>query len=285
MESKIKRDESNDLPLANVINKGPLLTIAIALFGPGSFIQTRYDHPEYYGTQDVSADGCLWQLPMSNLIPDSDTNYVKPFESCIEVPNGGWNGTHVTWEIMRWLSLFNYDRDSLSTGFTAAAYLATQFWVQKMDDVLDKSTPGTMVVASDMGADTQVPVLSRGGLIAVSVLLGLDILLLLAVAVYATLIPRWTSTMDSWAMMRMGAAVADKIPLLIGRKTDSIGSLDTISGCIGDQSREADYTGRLGLGADRPLDWKNDRRFECYSSDAQRLDKSTRSAPYRSRVV
>jgi hypothetical protein len=51
---------NSTLVLDNGYNKGPLLTIAIALFGEGSFLQERIAHPEAYSNLNTSyftADG------------------------------------------------------------------------------------------------------------------------------------------------------------------------------------------------------------------------------------
>jgi hypothetical protein len=77
-----------------------------------------------------------------------------------------------------------------------------------------------------LGFNTQIPVLSRRGLILISIILGLDILMLLSLTVYAPFTPGWTSTFDSFTMMRMGAAIAEDVPLLVGRETDKIDVLD-----------------------------------------------------------
>jgi hypothetical protein len=89
-------------------------------------------------------------------------------------------------------------------------------------------------IASDMGHDTQIPTISRTGLVLVSLLLGLDVLILFPHAVYAACVPRWTSTLDSFAMIRMGTAVTDELTLLIGRDTEKIDAPDELPGCIGD---------------------------------------------------
>lgn len=73
-------------------------------------------------------------------------------------------------------------------------------------------------------------------------------------------------------MMRMRVAVADEVPLLIGRDTDKIDALDELPRCIGDQAEEGHVIGKLGLkGATRPLASRKNRRFECYEGDGKPL--------------
>lgn len=82
----------------------------------------------------------------------------------------------------------------------------------------------------DLGTDTQIPVISRGGIIFVSILLGLYILMLIPLAVYAAWTPRWTAQLDSFAMMRIGAAISDNLPLTVGQNKNTIRSLDEVPG-------------------------------------------------------
>ncbi|KAJ5089473.1 hypothetical protein N7532_008157 [Penicillium argentinense] len=111
----------------------------------------------------------------------------------------------------------------------------------------------------DTNVGTGGPYISRRGLILVSILLGLDILILVPFAIYATFTPRWTSTMDSFTMMRMDAAVAAKVPLLLGQETDKISAIDEISGCVGDLSKESDLNGKLGLGGSPATEFKGEQ--------------------------
>lgn len=171
--------------------------------------------------------------------------------------------------IASWISNFNYDEERLTNAFSAAAFLANQAWMENNVPLLGRS----LSISFDMGHDTHIPVISQAGLICVSLLLGLYILILLAFALYSASTPRWTSTLNSFAMMRIGAAIADKVPLLVGQKTDRIDVLDKIPGSVGDQSDESDVMGKIGLGAPKPLSATKNRRFESYPGDREPLDR------------
>jgi hypothetical protein len=268
-ETTDKRDKvsvNNDyqtLALEGVVNKGPLLTIAMALFGEGSFIQDRLTNPQAYtyreeDNRDRGNATCLNLTPMGLLLADDSIT-----RECTSTSDGGVgvNSSALGREIADLTSIFfDHDIERLSNAFTAAAFLANKAWMESNIDITLKR----LNIAFDMGHDTQIPTISRTGLILVSLLLGLDILILFPLAAYAAGVPRWTSTLDSFAMMRMGAAVADELPLLIGRDTDKIDALDELPGCIGDQAEEGDVVGKLGLRATRPLALRKNRRFECY---------------------
>lgn len=253
----------------------------MALFGEGSFIQAGQTHPQAYASDFDSTDqerlvdysgACVGLAPLGFLLADDIGQNVvgNSVDYCITNIAGGVNGSDVGDEIAYWISNFNYDEERLANAFTAAAFLANQAWMESNVDTGHKS----LTVTFDMGYDTQIPVISRWGLIFVSILLGLDILILLPLAAYATFTPRWTSTLDSFTMMMMGAAVADKVPLLIGRETDKVDVLDKIPGCVGDQSEESDIIGRLGLGAPRPLGSRKNKRFASYAGDKEPLSRA-----------
>lgn len=260
-----------------VANKGPLLTIAMALFGDTSFIQSRQAHPQAYASVIDSnvpveqvptyAGSCVDLAPLGILLAGTsgEDNSTNGLNYCITNTDGGVNGTDVNTEIAQWLSNFNYDQERVKNAIDAAAFLATKVWMQNSVSPTEKS----LQVNFDLGTDTQIPVISRGGIIFVSILLGLYILMLIPLAVYAAWTPRWTAQLDSFAMMRIGAAISDKLPLTVGQNKNTIRSLGEISRWVGDKSGEKEPLGRLGLGAGRSLASRGNRRFECEEDDEE----------------
>jgi hypothetical protein len=260
--------------LETVWNKRPLLTIAMALFGEGSFIQTRAAYPKAYenpaNTSQNATGACVDQAPLGFLFGpqniDPWTYSFNPIFTCITNNGGGVMGT----SLITWLQKFQFspgkndgtNNGYLASTFTAAAFLANQAWMGNVK--------GKLEIHYDMGADIQIPSISQAGIILISILLGLDILILLPLAVYASSFLRWTSQLDSFAMMRIGGTVADKVPLHLGRKTDSIQALDHIPGWIGDQSEKSELVGKLALGGSRPLALRKNRRFESYEEDHEK---------------
>lgn len=168
-------------------------------------------------------------------------------------------------EMFEWIKNFQYDTERLSNAFTVATFLANQAWMLNNVDVGSHS----LYISYDLGADTEVPVISEAGIRLVSALLGLDLLALLAMAFYAYLSPRWTDQLDAFTMMRLGAAMADKVPLMVGRQTDKIKVLDEIPGWIGDTAEKDEEIGRLGLGA--PVTVNRKRRYICYEGDKEEV--------------
>ena len=236
----------------------------MALFGEGSYIQDRMANPQAYTFQggDIGARGnatCRTLAPMALLLERSTTAECNnPSNSFYGVNTSSYSDLRS--EISDWIEIFTQEGPRISNAFTASAFLANKAWMESNLETNAKS----LYIAFDMGHDTQIPTISRTGLVFVSFLLGLDILILFPLAVYAAYIPRWTSTLDSFAIMRMGAAVADELPLLISKDMDKIDALDELPGCIGDRTEDRNAVGQLGLRGTRPLALRINRRFESY---------------------
>ncbi|KAJ7074106.1 hypothetical protein C8F01DRAFT_1272425 [Mycena amicta] len=202
--------------LFNNQNKGPLLFVALALFGMGSFIDKAAElrdilfcgeERERHGT--VSGCGCLLPLVV-----------------------------HIQF-------MGRLRRRANQNAFTSAAFLANQAWMTSITD-------GDLWVSYDLGADILVPVISRTAMIALSTLLGVYLLSLLSLAIYSVWSPHWTTRLDSFAMMRIGASLSDKLPLVLANGASSFKVLDETPGWIGDASGGIGAVGELGVGADAP---------------------------------
>jgi hypothetical protein len=88
-------------------------------------------------------------------------------------------------------------------------------------------------------------------------------------AIYSAWIPRWTSTLDSFAMLRIGASISEKVPLLATNHAERIKALDEIPDWIGNEAEGK--IGRLCLGGRRPLN-----KTEFYAGyDTDRMAQSS----------
>ena len=138
----------------------------------------------------------------------------------------------------------------------AAAILASQVWLSSVD--------GSLVVYYDLGQDSTRPKISSAGVILLSILLAIDLLLLLAVSIYISFSYTWTESFNSSAMIKLGAARADELPLQVissegKEKTRAI--LERIPGWVGD-ARPDDNVGAVAIGAMVPL--KAERRYQAF---------------------
>ncbi|CZR65307.1 uncharacterized protein PAC_15207 [Phialocephala subalpina] len=272
---------NSSLSLERVSNKGPLLTISMALFGSGSFLANRIAHPEaYWGVNDTNSipssvpdppneGSCIDLAPMGRLLSSLQDGVTKGSyaDYCIANTAGGVGGRNLGEYMMTWVRSFAIDdTDGLTTAFTAASFLANQAWM--MNNV--NSDFRTLSIHFDYGADTQVPTISTAGMILISVLLGIDLIALFAMGIYASFSIRWTNQLDSFAMIRLGTSMADKLPLMVGLQKDKMKMLDELPGSVGDAADEHEMVGRLGLGAQNALSKR--RRYECFEEDKETID-------------
>ena len=261
-------DDNNNtslISLEQVPNKGPLLTIAMALFGQGSFIDERVTFPEKYiadGNDGSLANGtCVDYAPLQFLqqviygYGDWTTG-----SQCI-ANNDTLTEADLQGGISLWLRHFQAnDAEVMANAFNAAAFLALKAWMENQVVVAAR----TLSVTMDMGADTQVPSMSHAGMYVISILLAVFLLSLFAMALYSTWQVRWTRQLDAFAMMRVGAAVKDQVPLLVGRRLDKMTVLDRMPGWVGDEDPDGEI-GTLGVGARNTLG--KGRRYQSYDVD------------------
>jgi hypothetical protein len=212
--------------LGSVPNKGPLLSIAMALFGEGSYIANRYQHPEVYIWNETNTEIwdqinqgtnrnlfnslCVEKEPDIGLLAGSVSYGTYP--GCVQNLKNEDDALHR--EIETWLFSLaaGSSPEVVNNAFEAAAFLANEAW-------LVQSTPNpTLSVNFDLGADTEIPVISLAGIILISVLLLIYLVALCALAIYSVSTPVWTATLDAYDMMRIGAAVSvDCVPLMYER--------------------------------------------------------------------
>ncbi|KAF7300767.1 hypothetical protein MKEN_01301900 [Mycena kentingensis (nom. inval.)] len=174
-----------------------------------------------------------------------------------------------------YLSAFTPDAyalpETIENAFTAAAFLANQA------RMFGEDSARSLLVAYDLGADTQVPAISTVGIVVVSCAQGLFLIVLLVTAVYAWMTPTWTTVLDAFAVLRMGAAVGGPLRPEDGRHASTSGALlfasdpgklrvlDETPGWVGDVSHGANGAGQLWLGrGDRFARATSRRQYRCF---------------------
>lgn len=163
-----------------------------------------------------------------------------------------------------------YD-ERLKNAFEAAAFLANEQW-------LTSTTGGSLSVIYDAGLPTELPRISEVGIALISILLAIFLAGLLATALYSNRTPRWTNRLDSLAMMQLGAAVADRLPLVVIEDSRPVKVLDETPGWIGDECSEQDGIGQLRLSARPPL--RPRRRYRCFKHDHEKSLVRQPGRPY-----
>ena len=102
------------------------------------------------------------------------------------------------------------------------------------------------------GADMQIPSIFTTGITLISVLLAFYLICLLAMTLYSAWNPRWTATLDSFAMIRIGASISEKVSLLATNHVERMEVLDKTRGWMG--NNEEGKRGQLCLRGQQPLD-------------------------------
>ncbi|KAF4257559.1 hypothetical protein CNMCM8812_006726 [Aspergillus fumigatus] len=254
-------------PLATV-SKGPLLTTALALFGPGSFLDTFaakiWAINDSFNRANVTARICLDGPPLLDLMLYQSYS-TKHY--CLDAPMGTRYGASAADPLIhQWIDYFLKVEDRFPMLFTAAAFLSNK--------QLLESVSGQWWIYQDLGTEMIIPTISLAGIIVGSIMMALYIIPMVGLAFYAAWYPRWTERLDSFTMLRLGATIGDKLlPLRAAKSVDRIPVLDEIPGVVRDVSIPDGNVvlpvGTLGLGDGRPLEGQ--RRYEAYKESDEPL--------------
>lgn len=199
------------------------------------------------------------------------TVFSDDYQVCSTAHHGGLEG--LTAEVRTYIQFFTDLVDigtvtyeaRLENALEAAVFLANQVW-------LTSSHVSTLSVHYDLETTIQAPYISPQGIIFLSALLGIYIVSLLSMATYSIWDPRWTGRLDSFAVLRLGAAVAAHFPLQ-ANNMDKMEVLDETPGWVGDTKEGEGDFGKLGLGGGTKL--RARRRYRCSDLDNEPI------VPYR----
>lgn len=249
---------------------GPLLALTVALFGHDSYISSHTHTPIAFELSAGNGDRSLCSdLPPLLGLMDVSNDYLYdstlPALSCL--PRDSEN--NVTNVVATWLGLFwkrGFAGGALGSpeiylmqqAFTAAAYLAHNLRLTKTA----LSQNRTLTLNYDLGIDISIPNISTAGIVTVAVLLGLFVCSCFLMSWYASRVPLWSSELDAFAMMRIGAELAEFVPLMAAKSADNVNILDHRPGWIGDAEPEKEV-GKLSLGAQAKL--RKKRKYVSYS--------------------
>jgi hypothetical protein len=247
----------------------PLLTVAIALFGNDSFISAKSDLLETllrdgddWREIDAESGPCADRMPLSPLLDPrrfSTSECLTDYVQSVEIVDSelaayvGFLSPYGTRDVP------DYRLTELTSAFGTAVFLANEAWLVSSRQY----EVGSRFVYTNTGVAMNIPAVSRAGMILVSSLWAVYIACLLGLAVYSARSPRWTNTLDAFAMMRVGVATKDeRIALKVGFEIQTIEALDDLPGMVGDATGGEGEVGVLGLGASTPLNGV--RLYESY---------------------
>lgn len=267
--------------------KGPLQSVALAVFGPDSFLTTWFQKAASNTLVNASIEGfpelCLGLAPFGNLFLNPEgfmdvRNFSSPeqqdISQSISYPCGFLNTVTPNAAVQAFLASFEQvSTERLENAFNGATFLANQAWMRYGS----QDSPGFFGLSFDMGEDTQIPTISTAGIAAVSSLMAVYLAALFGLAIYAARAPRWTDQLDAFAMIRIGSALAHDVPFLAARDASSVKALDTLSGVIGDVVDEREKYGKLWPGGATPLRAK--RAYYSYGHTYPTLRRNSGERP------
>lgn len=271
--------------LGLVSNKGPLLTTTLALFGPGSWIDTVNRLPALYDDRNITQNatiGCIDVAPLGRILEGQLLHgiidaQINPINTCIREGTLSQSestapGRDNAIRAAEWVwnfrlgSISDKGAQTLGNAFTVAAYLANAAWMSAWMSPSSKNLD-TLTVTYDLGANSQKPSISLASIIVISVLIAIDLLGLLATALYASWFPRWTGSLDAFSLLRLGSSISEHITLKISSDDDAIDILDQLPGWVGDDT-SSDEIGRIALGGTGRLQAK--MNYEAYDTSTVR---------------
>ncbi|EEA21360.1 hypothetical protein TMatcc_009239 [Talaromyces marneffei ATCC 18224] len=229
---------------------GPLAITALALFGSGSFAEIQQNPPQPNSISNNNKTG--WKRILDDAIL-RDTQL--PLEPLGLTDNFAYN------PVDDWFGRFSEQPVEASSAFTQAGFLAIKAMYSG-----GQNYGGISVYSnnSKLGQIT-LPAISMTAIIAGSVLLGLYMIPLLGLALYAAFSRRWIDTLDAFTMLRMGAALGQKdLPLLIGKSKRKIEVLDNLPGVVRDISGPDDKVRQLALGIEGGAPLQLNKRYLAY---------------------
>jgi hypothetical protein len=267
-----ERRGTNDTYVGNVTqvvgsNTGPLTSLALALFGEGSFIETRLSNPSVYivrerpdtGRTEVInnnvyrnkgySNNCVSSMPLAYLMENFRKRCWTDRESSYE---GG-----ILDQVQQLMSFFTSESQT-QMALTTGAFLANKAWLAPDGTYLARDMSRTISV--DHGVPTIKTSLSLPGIIVGSVLSGAHLFGLWALALYAFIKKPFAQQLGAEIMVKAGTAYAEVLRATEG-DAQWKNAAAACRGFVGDE-RAGSEVGRMAFGARAGLDRKRDRKFE-----------------------
>ena len=241
---------------------GPLMTSVLAVFGNNSFFNTVASYSNYSSSDDLLCRQL--RVPFSELYDDGVVNLNRAGsrwwnQSSSELSCDSTNSTDTFLNaLFQWLPNFG---DPLKA--TAALTLANYLSNNALLNLVTESDSFPLVY--DPGMDLQKFAMPLPAMIVISILLAVQLVGLAALAIYASRDNTWTESLDSFAMLRLGASIAEDIPMISSLKSKEAKVLDEKAGWIGDAGEEGKGIRRLVLGGSEGV--KEENLYQIIPSD------------------
>ena len=233
---------------------GPFSTSILAIFGKNTFFDNIANAND---THNANLEICqALRMPLTGLCTGNGS-MCTPYKSwepshgpvldCItpggdDPSNPNTDHQHPNGTLAYYLFLFLQKFNNLNS--TTAALTLTNFYSSQA--ILDPSKAldsryfepfegrVALSVYASPGLGIQKLHVPLAGLIIISVLIILQLAGLFSLAVYASAHATWTGSLDSFALLRLGAAMADELPLISALDAKELPVLDEREGWVGD---------------------------------------------------
>ncbi|CAN9135659.1 unnamed protein product [Alternaria alternata] len=241
---------------------GPLTALGLALFGEGSYIEKRVSNPSAFTinrTKVYDAEYDAWYTPWSSNC-DSSMPLSFAFTSTREcdVDYDHEDEDDIIGEVRSFVNWFSLE-DTAREAFTVGAYLANKDWLDQARGYT-LSYDAKRAVVADQGVTISKTKITIVEIIIGSIFLGLHLLGLLVLAIYAVYGKPFVPWLGGEVMIKAGTIHADILSAAEGHRQWKQ-TMAACPGFVGDE-RPTDSVGRIAFGAVAGLSRLRDRKFE-----------------------
>ena len=212
----------------------PLNVSIAAIFGNGTFFNTLSVAKD---TIDNYHELCL-QLgqPFAGLTaPALNTGLWGFNSSFLDCQYSDYRPGKLTEIMYDWLINFR-DLDSITTALSLTISLSDKAIInQDLTEFIGND------IYNPLGYGIMKSSMSKAAMILLSILILIQLLGLCFLAFYAYRRPTWTDSLNSFALIRLGAAMADDLPLISAIEAGELNMLDETCGWVGDSGDSEEF--------------------------------------------
>ncbi|CAN9102922.1 unnamed protein product [Alternaria alternata] len=243
-------------------NIGPLTTLGLALFGEGSYIEKRVSNPSAFvinRAKVYDAEYDAWYTPRSSNCDSSmPLSFVFASTRNCNEDYDHEDEDDIIGELKSFINWFSQE-STAREAFTVGAYLANKDWLDQARGYA-LSYDAKRPVVADQGVTISKTKITIVEIIIGSIFLGLHLLGLLVLAIYAVYGKPFVPWLGGEVMVKAGTVHADILSAAEGHRQWKQ-TMAACPGFVGDE-RPTDSVGRIAFGAVAGLSRLRDRKFE-----------------------
>ncbi len=200
-------------------------------------------NPGYQRNFDTGCDTpCVDTVPLTQLFKVIAP--ANPDGNLIDWPPACLSARDITMGIQMHVFIENFflpGVDIVARVFRVAAYMSHSMWLH--DD------GGSLQVQQDKGTELQRPGLAVGSIVGLSLTISVFLTALMTLGFYVSFKRSWTWSLDSYALLRIGADLGkESLPFLAVKEVGQIVALDKLPGWVGNTDAEVQSIGEFSMG-------------------------------------